>query len=405
MIALLGRIMGSSEADVNYSDYSISGCDLTIDINWWFNRELKFLCLHDYFPEFFVSLGNYEYNFNNPETFDNGLFQKKIEELLPLKFAVVPLVQLAGYKEVAIQNGDGFEGYLKTAVDMGLFKNTQFETYENQISDYQDSFSTQADIIVMIDNALNMQMYNESYNGYKHYRNYGLDAPVLKEATIELKVGEKPYFSWYGVENADYYTIWDWTRNRVYDNVRNTYIDDFAPYTEPGTYAIGIYARSDEKGKYPQGTPINFNVVVAPAEGSFSPTPQQEQIAASINGSNIDFDVPPQIINDRTMVPVRAIFEALGARVSWDENTQTVTAKSDRYWVSLKIGSNTMEHINYKETTQTSFYTLDSPAVIIDGRTLVPARAVAEAFGCSVEWDANTKTVVINGYVGGPDFE
>jgi len=138
---------------------------------------------------------------------------------------------------------------------------------------------------------------------------------------------------------------------------------------------------------------------------SFSPTPQQEQIAASINGSNIDFDVPPQIINDRTMVPVRAIFEALGARVSWDENTQTVTAKSDRYWVSLKIGSNTMEHINYKETTQTSFYTLDSPAVIIDGRTLVPARAVAEAFGCSVEWDANTKTVVINGYVGGPDFE
>ena len=115
---------------------------------------------------------------------------------------------------------------------------------------------------------------------------------------------------------------------------------------------------------------------------------------ATLNGVPLSFDVPPQIINGRTMVPVRTIFEALGAEVSWNEATQTVIGKNDKYEVNIQIGSNTMYWAVIYDGYSTQV-PLDSPAVIIDGRTLIPARAVAEAFGCKVDWDENTRTVMI----------
>lgn len=119
-----------------------------------------------------------------------------------------------------------------------------------------------------------------------------------------------------------------------------------------------------------------------------------DNIKVVVNGSYVNFDVPPQIINGRTMVPVRAIFEALGADVYWDDATKTVYAeKPESDWVTyvkLTIGSNIMEG-SYVGNS----YWLESPATIIDGRTLVPARAAAEGFGHIVEWDESTRTVYI----------
>jgi len=91
---------------------------------------------------------------------------------------------------------------------------------------------------------------------------------------------------------------------------------------------------------------------------------------------------------DRTLVPLRAIFEALGATVDWDGATQTVTAKKDSDVIKLQIGSNEMT-VNGKTVT------LEVPAQLINGRTMVPVRAIAEAFGAEVYWDAATRTVKI----------
>ena len=113
-----------------------------------------------------------------------------------------------------------------------------------------------------------------------------------------------------------------------------------------------------------------------------------EEIKVTINGKRIEFDVQPQLINDRTMVPLRAIFETLGAEVEWNGDTQTVSATKDKMIVVSTIGSNIM-YVNDEEKT------MDVAPVIKDGRTLVPARFVAEAFGCSVDWDGNTNTVII----------
>ena len=118
------------------------------------------------------------------------------------------------------------------------------------------------------------------------------------------------------------------------------------------------------------------------------PTFAENDISVVLNGNAIGFDVPPQIINERTMVPLRAIFEALGASVDWDGDTRTVTSEKDGTTISLTIDDPTM-YVNGDAVT------LDSPGCIIDGRTLVPVRAISEAYGTEVGWDGDTKTVSI----------
>ena len=113
-----------------------------------------------------------------------------------------------------------------------------------------------------------------------------------------------------------------------------------------------------------------------------------KDIEVKVNGKLITFDQPPVIVDGRTLVPLRAIFEALGATVDWYSETATVVSKRGNTTIKMTIGSNTMQ----KDGKDIS---LDVPAQLISDRTLVPARAVAEAFGCNVDWNGNTQTVTI----------
>ena len=114
-----------------------------------------------------------------------------------------------------------------------------------------------------------------------------------------------------------------------------------------------------------------------------------DDITVTLDGTAIDFaDQAPTIVEGRTLVPLRAIFEALGATVEWDQATKTVSSAKDGTSISLTIGSNTL----YKNDEAKE---LDVPAMIINGRTMVPARAIAEAYGVEVAWDAATRTVVL----------
>ena len=121
-----------------------------------------------------------------------------------------------------------------------------------------------------------------------------------------------------------------------------------------------------------------------------APAPSDDTIKVVLDGKKIDFDVEPAIINDRTMVPLRAIFEALGAEVDWDDASKTVTAVKDGITIKMQIGNAVM-------TKNGETVTLDSMPTIIESRTLVPVRAIAESFGNDVSWDGATKTVSIAG--------
>lgn len=111
-------------------------------------------------------------------------------------------------------------------------------------------------------------------------------------------------------------------------------------------------------------------------------------ITVIADGETVSFDVEPQIINDRTMVPMRAIFEALGAEVNWNESDRTITSAKGSTTIKMQI-NNTSMSVNGTEKT------LDSVPVIVDGRTLVPARAVAEALNADVKWCGGSRTVII----------
>ena len=100
----------------------------------------------------------------------------------------------------------------------------------------------------------------------------------------------------------------------------------------------------------------------------------------------VKFDEVPFIENNRTLVPLRAIFEALGATVNWSDNT--VTAKKGNTTISIKIGSKEMV-VNNKSVR------LDVVAKIKNNRTFVPLRAVSEAFNNKVEWDGENRVITI----------
>lgn len=117
------------------------------------------------------------------------------------------------------------------------------------------------------------------------------------------------------------------------------------------------------------------------------------EIVVTVNEEPIALSQPPVIINDRTMVPLRSIFEALGAYVDWDDGTKTVIAQRRFDKVVLTIGDNIF-FVNGEQKQ------LDTPAVIIDNRTMIPVRAVAEALGAQVVWSAPTKTVEISSNFG-----
>ena len=111
-------------------------------------------------------------------------------------------------------------------------------------------------------------------------------------------------------------------------------------------------------------------------------------ITVKVNGTPLVFDVQPQLINDRTMVPMRKIFESLGAYVTWDEASQSVTGKKDNTVINLTINSPVL----FKNGSPIA---LDVAPTIINDRTLVPVRAIAESFDCNVRWIDATQTVEI----------
>jgi hypothetical protein len=110
--------------------------------------------------------------------------------------------------------------------------------------------------------------------------------------------------------------------------------------------------------------------------------------AVLVDGSRLSFDVEPIIENGRTLVPLRAIFEALGAEVLWNGETRTVTALAGAKQIRLTIGQTTAYIDNQP-------YQIEVPARVVNGRTLVPLRFVSESLGAQVQWEASTQTITI----------
>lgn len=108
----------------------------------------------------------------------------------------------------------------------------------------------------------------------------------------------------------------------------------------------------------------------------------------NIDGSVQSFDQPAIVKNGATLVPLKAIFEALGASVKWDQATQTAVAEKDTTIIKITVGSSTA-YINGSEVR------LSAKAESINGRILVPLRFVSEALGANIKWDSANLVAVI----------
>lgn len=113
-----------------------------------------------------------------------------------------------------------------------------------------------------------------------------------------------------------------------------------------------------------------------------------DEVTVILDGEVLNFDVPAQIIDGRTMVPMRAIFEKLGAVVEWDGEANAVHANKLGIYIYMPIGSTEIGRNNVPQT-------IDVPAQIVDERTLVPVRVISEYMGATVDWNQETKTVYI----------
>ena len=117
-------------------------------------------------------------------------------------------------------------------------------------------------------------------------------------------------------------------------------------------------------------------------------------ITVKYNGVAVEFDQSPIIINGRTMVPLRAVMEKMGCTVTWKDSTKTANVKNDNAACALQVGNNLMSVLDKKTEVQT-VKTLDAAPVIVNSRLLLPLRAVAEVFGANVNWDNDTRTVLV----------
>ena len=113
----------------------------------------------------------------------------------------------------------------------------------------------------------------------------------------------------------------------------------------------------------------------------------------TVNGISNTLDSPPIIKNSRTLLPIRAIIEALGGTVGWDTTAKKVTVTLGSTTIELWIGKS-IAKVNGVDTSIDSANPKVVPE-IINSRTMLPLRFIAENLGCDVQWDGTTKTITI----------
>ena len=235
-------------------------------------------------------------------------------------------------------------------------------------------------------NPIQLKINSVNGNNMNFYFQYGQFAVTIKDAVIDGTT-----------VNGNYYEVWDGGDFIVNGSI---FLDlgDSSIWLDWHPYENGV--AGDVKGFMMYNRNFKYQTIK-------SETPQtnvSDEINVVVNGNKLTFEQAPIMYNDRVMVPIRAISESLGAEVSWND-----VRKVGRV-VGIKKGNKEIsfyaDETEYANPSQMSIYTegdyqssqitLDAPIMIYNDYTLVPVRAVSEAFDADVSWDGNTKTVNIS---------
>lgn len=171
---------------------------------------------------------------------------------------------------------------------------------------------------------------------------------------------------------------------------RATVLEPTYYYRGTGVYdvAVGILSAGEEVALLEEGTPydkvgLKNGEVVYVMRGKLL-----KEIEVFVGGEQVLFDVAPVIVNDRTLVPIRHIAEALGAEVTWDNALRMARIRMADKEILVRIGDKIA-------TVNGTWVELDAAAEIRGDRTFVPLRFVAESLGLTVLWDQSSRTVYL----------
>ena len=178
------------------------------------------------------------------------------------------------------------------------------------------------------------------------------------------------------------------TRLKENEDWRLDTLADGSSFTMPAQAQAGdVMAIAFQYMPAAQGTIYMIEIV---GDGTPVQSAPANDIAVTINGTAVNFTgTQPTIVDGRTLVPVRGVFETLGFDVSWNPDLRQATLERENDTIVITLDSETF-------TTNGVNHTLDVPAQVIGGSTMLPIRAVLESVGYSLDWDANTRTVIIS---------
>ena len=178
-------------------------------------------------------------------------------------------------------------------------------------------------------------------------------------------------------------------------NVVFTYDGGSTPPVNPGTYQLEATVVDDNYEGSASGifTIHGENGEESEITAGEEPLTQEDGLTIYLGDRPLQTDVEPVIIQGRTMVPLRGIFEALEIEVEYNAKTRTITGTKGETRIQLAVDS-TETTVNGKKVD------LDVPATVIEGRTMVPVRFVAESTGQKVDWDPVQRRVTIEPQAG-----
>ena len=158
------------------------------------------------------------------------------------------------------------------------------------------------------------------------------------------------------------------------------------PVNEDGrTFSFECYHKTIKRTHSPFARTFDFDAIKQAVESELIGIPMYVEI----NNKLLGFDIPPIIESERALVPLRFIFETLGAEVEWDNNTKTAIVQNSENSIAFSIDNQTA-------TVNGTAKTMEVPARLIDNKTLVPLRFLSEELGYTVAWDEATRIATIS---------
>lgn len=236
-------------------------------------------------------------------------------------------------------------------------------------------------------------------NGTESYKSHYADTRKWVQNNWIDYIAPQIYWE-VGNKNADYSKLLSWWNDVVANSTTKLYIG-LADYRAVGVNSKSVWYRGKEienqlklndtyesvagEIHYRYSSMLSDKYVWNIVKKYY----KDDEITVFVNGDKVKFDQKPFIDNSRTLVPMRAIFEALKAEVIWNGEERTITVNKGKNNIFLEIDSNKIK-VNGKEKS------IDVPAKIVNNRTVVPLRAISEALSSNVEWYPESRTILID---------